>query len=82
MNEELGGLLLAREVNDDGLADAVHPINPAASQSLNNLVGRRLERLGFVAGPDGTDGLAVDTLMNAIGDGFDFGKLGHVLLQV
>ena len=46
------------------------------------LVGRGLEGLGLVAGPDGADGLAVDAGVDAVGYGFDFGEFGHGLLQV
>ena len=31
----------------------------------------------LVAGPDGADGLAVDSFVDAVGYGFDFGEFGH-----
>ena len=54
----------------------------AAGEGFDDLIWRGFEGLRLVAGPDGTDGLAVDAGVNAVGYGFDFGKFRHGLLQV
>jgi len=64
-------------VGHDGLPDAVNAFDAGAGEYLRDLGGGRLERLGFVAGPDRENGLSVDELVDAVGDGFDFRKLGH-----
>lgn len=65
------------EVEDDGLADAVDVVDAAASEGGGDEVGGGLEGLGLVAEPYGADPVALDALVDAVGDGFDFGKLGH-----
>ena len=82
VDKKLGLLLFSGQVDDDGFADAVYAVNAAASKRLDDLVGRRLEGLRLIAGPDGADGLAVDAGVDAVGYRFDFGELGHGLLQV
>jgi hypothetical protein len=81
MDEELGWLFLSGEIDDDGFAYAMNAVDAAAGEDFDDLVGWRLEGLGLVAGPDGTDGFAVDSLVDAIGYGFDFGEFRHGLLQ-
>ncbi len=75
--EELRGRLFAREIDDDGLANAVDAVDAAASKGLDDFVRRRFERLRLVAGPDRADGLAVNAFVDAVGDRFDFGEFGH-----
>ena len=70
------------EIDDDGLADAVDAVDAAAGESFDDLVGRGLEGLGLVAGPDGADRLAVDALVDAVGYGFDFGEFGHAFPSI
>jgi hypothetical protein len=82
VDEELRGFFLAAQIDDDGLADAVDALDAAACEELDDLVRRRFEGLGFVAGPDGADDLAVNAGVNAVSYRFDFGELGHGLLQV
>ena len=82
MDEELSWLLTASEVDDDRLADTMDAVDTAAGEDLDDLVRRRLEGLGLVAGPHGADGLPVDALVNAIGDGFDFWEFGHGYLSI
>ena len=77
VDEELGGFFLSGEVDNDGLAYAVDAVNPAAGEDFRDLVGWRFEGLRFVAGPDGADGLAVDSFVDAVGYGLDFGEFGH-----
>ena len=81
VDQELRRLFLRLTVDDDGLADAVDAVDAAAGERFGDLVGRRFEGLRLVAGPDGADGLAVDAGMDAVGYGFDFGKLGHAFCQ-
>ena len=82
VDEELGGLLLAHQVDDYGLADTVNAVDATTRKGFDDFVGRGFEGLRFVARPDGPDGLTVDASMNAVGYCFDFGELWHGLLQV
>ena len=77
VDQELGGLLIVRQVDDYGLAYAVNAVNAGVGEGFGDGLGWRLEGLGLVAGPDREDGLAGDALMDAIGYGFDFGEFGH-----
>src|SRR5580698_1090836 len=80
MNEKLRRHLLSAEVHDDSLADAMDAVDAAARECLNDLIWWRFEGLWLVAGPYRPDGLPVNAFVNAIGDGFDFGELGHDLI--
>lgn len=82
MDEKLGLALFSVQIDNDGLADAMNALDAAAGESLDNLVGRGFEGLRLVAGPDGADGLAVDTGVDAVGDGFNFGEFGHASLSI
>ena len=61
----------------DGLADAADGFDTGSGEGSGDLVFGRLEGLRLAAGPDADDALAVDTGVDASGDGLDFGKLGH-----
>jgi hypothetical protein len=54
----------------------------AAGEGFDDLVGRRLERLGLVAGLYTDNCLAVDAGVDAVGYGFDFGEFGHVFSSI
>jgi hypothetical protein len=69
--------LVVGEVDDYGLAYAVDSVDAAVGEGFGYGFGWGLEGLRFVAGPDGADGFAVDTLVDAVGYGFDFGEFGH-----
>ena len=88
VNEELGwgGLVagcvsawvfVAAQGHDDGLADATDLGDGGAGENLLDLALRALEGLGFAAGPDAGDALALDAGVNAVGDGFDLRQLGQ-----
>jgi hypothetical protein len=81
MDEELGvfcgAVFAAGEIYDDCFADAVDALDAGADKGFDDAFGRGLEGLGFVAGPDFGDGLAMNAGVDAIGDGFDLGKFGH-----
>ena len=77
MDQELGGLFVVGEVDDDGLAYAVNAVDAGVGEGFGDGLGWGFEGLGLVAGPDGADGLAVDALVDAVGYGFDFGEFGH-----
>ena len=57
VDQELGGFLLASQIDDDGFAYAMDAVDAAAGEGFDDLVGRGFEGLGLVAGPDGADGL-------------------------
>src|ERR1700691_3224890 len=78
MDEKLGSLLVAEEIDDDRLPDAVDALDAASGEDLLDLSRGRLEGLGLVAGPDGRDLLAVDAGVDAIGDGLYLGEFRHV----
>ena len=61
----------------DGLADAADGFDAGAGEGGGDLRLGRLEGLRLATGPDADDALAVDTGVNAVGDGLDLGKLGH-----
>ena len=82
MDQELGGLFVVCEVNDDGLAYAVNAVDAGVGEGFGDGFGWRLEGLGFVAGPDGEYGLAGDALVDAVGYGFDFGEFGHAFCSI
>ncbi len=55
----------------DGLTDAPDTTDGGAGKGLFDLAFRALEGLRLSAGPDAMNRLAVDALMDAIGDGFN-----------
>ena len=61
----------------DGLADAADGGDGGVGEGAGDLVFGRLEGLRLAAGPDAKDARAVDTGVDACGDGLDLGKLGH-----
>lgn len=77
MDKELRGFAIAGQVDDDGLADAMNAIDTAASKGFDDLVRRGFEGLGLIAGPDGADGLTMRTVVDSVGYGLYFRKLGH-----
>ena len=82
VDEELRGLLLTHQVDDYGLADTVDAPDATTREGFDDFVGRGFEGLGFIARPDGADGLTVHASVDAVGYCFDFGELWHGLLQV
>jgi len=48
VDEELGLLPVAQEIEDDGLADAMDALDAAAGEGLGDEFGGRLEGLGLV----------------------------------
>jgi hypothetical protein len=52
-------------------------VDAASGEDLDDLIRWRLEGLRLVAGPDSPDGLTVDSFVDAVGYGFDFGEFGH-----
>jgi DNA-binding beta-propeller fold protein YncE len=65
----------------DGFAYAPDAFDCRAGQCVGDFGFRRLEGLWLAAGPDAQDSLAVDARVDAVGDGFDFGKFGHKELR-
>jgi len=61
----------------DGLADAADGFDAGAGEGGGYLRLGRFEGLRLAAGPDGGDARALDTGVNACGDGLDLGKLRH-----
>jgi len=55
----------------------MNAIDATARKELNNLVRRGFEGLGLIAGPDGADGLTMRTVVDSVGYGLYFRKLGH-----
>ena len=53
MRNWAGFFLRGSRIDDDGLAYAVDAVDAAAGEDFDDLVGRGLEGLGLVAGPDG-----------------------------
>jgi hypothetical protein len=82
VDEELCGFIVAGEIDGDSFTDAVDAVDAGSRENLGDLRGWRLEGLRLVAGPDGEDSLAVDALVDAVGDGFDLGKLGHAFSSI
>ena len=86
MDEELGGLFCvifgSGQVSDDGLTDAMNAVDTAAREHFDDLVGRRLEGLGLVAGLYADNCLAVNAGVDAVGYGFDFGEFGHAFCSI
>jgi hypothetical protein len=80
MDEELvGGRLVAWtfEVEDDVLADAMDAGDAKSSEDGGKDFWIGLEGLAGTAEDSGEDALAVGAVMDALGDGFDFGEFGH-----
>ena len=74
------GVLLASEVEDDVLADAMYEVDAGAGEGFGHGIGRSLEGLLVATEPDGENSLATDAFVDAAGDGFDFGEFGHPVL--
>src|SRR6266850_657488 len=66
-----------REVNNDVLADALHLVDARTLEDFGDLTGWRFQRLRLGADPDGFDHVSGDALIQAAGDGLDFGEFGH-----
>ena len=47
VDQELSGFFLPAEVDDDSFAYAMDAVDAAAGEDFDDLVGRRLEGLGF-----------------------------------
>jgi hypothetical protein len=77
MNEKLGTPVVAEEIEDDGLPDAVDTLDTAAGEDLCDLGRWCFEGLGLVAGPDVGDALTVDAGVDAVGDGLHLGEFRH-----
>jgi len=77
VDEEFGGGFVALHGHDDGFADSADGLNARAGEGGCDLGFGGLEGLRFAAGPDADDARSVDAGVDASGDGFDFGKLGH-----
>ncbi len=67
----------ALERGNDGLADAPDFGDRASGEDFDDLGFGALEGLWFAAGPHGNDALPADALVDAVGDGFDFGEFRH-----
>lgn len=59
------------------LAGAVNGKEHAAGEATGDFLGRSFEGLRMGAEPDVENTLAADPLIDAAGDGFHFGELGH-----
>ena len=77
VDEKLSGRAVAIKVDHDGLANAVNAEDAGLGEGVDQERGRRFEGLGLVAGPDGAHNLAVYAVVDAVRDGFDFGKFRH-----
>ncbi len=77
VDEEFGRCFVARNRHDDGLADAADGLDARSGEGGGDLRLGGLEGLGLAAGPDADDAGAMDTRVDANGDGLDLGKLGH-----
>ena len=80
MNQPLDGCGLAGsrgEIEDDGLADAVHFKNLRTSEGCSHFHGWRFKWLRLATEPDAYDELAANALVDPAGDSFDFRKLRH-----
>lgn len=80
VNEKLAGggfAAWAFEVKDDVLANAMNPGDAEASESGGDDVGCGLEGLAGTAARNRENTLAVGAVVDALGDGFDFGEFGH-----
>jgi len=62
---------------DDVFAGAVNGVKDFAFEALGLLDGAGFEGLFVAAKPGFYDFVALDSLMDAVGDGFYFGELGH-----
>jgi hypothetical protein len=65
------------EIEDDVLAHTTDALDGAAGERFGHGGGRRLHRLALAREPDLFDAVARDALVDAVGDGFDFGEFGH-----
>jgi hypothetical protein len=65
------------EVGDDVFADAADVCDASAFEHFGDGAWGGFEWLAAFAYPDGVDRSAGDTLIQAVGDGFYFGELGH-----
>jgi hypothetical protein len=67
----------SRQIDNNMLADAMDAFDGTAGQGVDKLGGRRTERLGLRAEPDGKDGSAAHALVDAARNGFDFRQFRH-----
>jgi hypothetical protein len=65
------------KIEDDVLADAVDALDAFASEDFGHLSRRGLEGLLITAEPYGLNALATDALIDAAGNGFNFGEFRH-----
>lgn len=65
------------KIDNDVLADAVDAGDAAAGESLGENRGRSFERLPVGGKPCGEDDVAAEAAIDTVGDGLDFGELGH-----
>src|SRR3954465_6345664 len=66
-----------RKVYYDVFANALHLVDARTLEYLRDLLRRGFQRLGLGADPHGFDHVAGNALIEAAGDGFDFGEFGH-----
>ena len=74
-------LAVTIQIDDDGFAYSVDAVDAAVGQGFDDLIGWGFEGLRLVAGPDGSDGLAVGAVVDSVSDGLYFGELRHDFLQ-
>lgn len=80
MDDELAGRGLAGfafEIENNVLADAMDAGDAKAGERGGHGVGVGFEGLAGAAEFCGENALAVGAVMDAVGDGFDFGEFGH-----
>src|SRR6185437_12352284 len=78
MHEELWRPFLpSRQVKDNRLTYAPYVLDGGAGKGFGDLFFGRFERLRFAAGPHASNALSADARVDAVGDGFDFGKFRH-----
>ncbi len=65
------------EGHHDRFTDAADLGDCSSGEDLDDLGFGALEGLWFAAGPHGNDALPADALVDAVGDGFDFGEFRH-----
>jgi hypothetical protein len=67
------------EIEDNVFARAVYPHDPLALKHRGNQARWRLERLLPRTDPDRLDGVPGHALVEASGNGFNFGEFGHTV---
>ena len=60
------------QIEDDVLAHAPYLLDARAFQCAGDFCGRRFQRLRLAADPDGIDAVAGHSLVQPVGDRFDF----------